>query len=270
MAIAIGVGVFFFTLNIQRLFITAGGFGISRGMKGMQTFQSGIPDRLKLMGRGFTDMNLSDPDRAASLGIDSLEMRSRRFSAESAFGRGGAKQSDILKSAAFERNFGLEGNTLTNIGGSLRQTMGGTKANDAVMKMQASILASGIEDALGPYLETATSLLGSINEQGALNSSEILGVLSELSKNGKDVPEQVAKSFSDMQSAVTGSSGDANAFFQRAFANAGIGGGTIGGTQAAISSGGLFGVDIDNLSGMDSKMKGKLKGMMGTAGASER
>jgi len=60
MAIAIGVGVFFFALNIQRLYITAGGFGISRplrekalGSPSGETFRTDAiaywrPDQLRL------------------------------------------------------------------------------------------------------------------------------------------------------------------------------------------------------------------------------
>lgn len=60
MAIAVGVGVFFFALNIQRLFITAGGFGISRplrekavGLPSGETFRTDAiaywrPDQLRL------------------------------------------------------------------------------------------------------------------------------------------------------------------------------------------------------------------------------
>ncbi len=233
----------------------AGGFALSRGMQGMQTFESGIQDRIALRGRGFRDMRLADPTRASGLGISGLEMRRRRLESESAFGRAGAGQEDVLGRASFERNFGLQGGSLTNVGATLRQTMGGTRANEAVAKLQATILASGIEDALGPYLETATTLLGSINEQGALNSTEILGVLSELSKNGLDVPEQIAKSFQSMQGAITGSTGEANAFFQSAFARAGIGGGMMGTAGAAINSGGLFGIDTGNLAGLGTGAK---------------
>jgi hypothetical protein len=41
--------------------------------------------------------------------------------------------------------------------------------------------------------------------------------------------------------------GESNAFFQNVFNKAGIGGGTIGGAQAAMRMGGLFGADLSNI-----------------------
>ena len=125
--------------------------------------------------------------------------------------------------------------------------MGRGGAAEAVARLQASILSEGIEEALGPYLETAANMLQSINENGILSNAEITSVLAQLTSEG-DIPEQVAKSFQDMQSAISGAQGQAQAFFQQAFTREGIGGGMVGATRAAVESG-LFGVNPDRLKG---------------------
>jgi hypothetical protein len=146
-----------------------------------------------------------------------------------------------------ERAMGLEGGTFSNIAGSLRANFGGEGGDEAQMKLQASILSSGMEDAIGPYLDAATALLSDINENGMTQTTELVNAMGQLSKDGQRTPEQIAKAFQTVNSSVKGSSGEANAFLQAAFAQGGIGNGTIGGTQLAISSGGIMGLSADSL-----------------------
>jgi hypothetical protein len=108
-------------------------------------------------------------------------------------------------------------------------------------------LAAGIEDAIGPYLESAVSLLTSINENGTSNTTEMMQILAQLAKDGERTPELLAKAFGSVNSAVKGATGEASAFLQTAFARAGIGGGTVGGTKFAMSSGGIMGMNRDEL-----------------------
>lgn len=225
-----------------------GGFAVSRGIEGFNTWQGGTQDRIKLRGLGIRQP-LQDQQRAADLGMSSLAFRSAQIQSANTFGRANSTEKDVLGRAAFERNYGLDAGTLTNSGASLQSTMGSQGANESIMKLQASIMAAGLDDAIGPYLDQAVTLLASINENGQLNTTEIASLLAGFTKQG-DIPQQVVKAFSTMQSAVTGSQGDANAFFQNAFARRGIGNGTIGGTQAAIESGGLFGVDPNSITGL--------------------
>lgn len=225
-----------------------GGFAASRGMEGFNTWQGGAQDRIKLRGLGIRQP-LLDTQRAADMGMSSLAFRSAQVQSVNTFGRANSTEKDVLGRAAFERNYGLDAGTITNSGAALQSTMGSQGANEAMMKLQSSVMAAGLEDAIGPYLDQAVTLLSAINENGQLNTTEIASLLAGFTKNG-DVPQQVVKAFSTMQSAVTGSQGDSNAFFQNAFARRGIGNGTIGGTQAAIESGGLFGVDPNNIKGL--------------------
>lgn len=225
-----------------------GGLGLARGIAGSAQYSGGIDSRIGLLGMG-VGTGLTQQNRAANAGLSAQAFRERRIRDINAFGRSGATEEDVLRRAEFERSGGIEAGALTNIGAQLRQTMGGQGAQEAVAKLQASILASGIEDALGPYLETATQLLSNINENGTLNSTEILGVLSELSKNGADAPEQIAKSFKSLQDSFRGSSGEANAFFQTALGAAGLGGGTIFGAQNIIKRG-LFQNQAENIQGL--------------------
>lgn len=237
-------------LSPMNIGLAAGGaFGISRALGGMNQFESEIPNRLKLMGRGVRNFNLTEFERtqAAGVGLSRGALESQRLESMDAFGRTGATTGGVLQRSGFERNFGLETGTLTNLGSQFRQQVGGVQANQTVMKLQASLIASGIDDAVGPYLETAANMLMSINESGIVNQAEVLQALSSLTKETKIAPEIVSSHLVGLDSAIKGSSEDINAFLQTAFAKAGIGGGTIGGTQAAIKSGGLFGADVSRL-----------------------
>lgn len=228
--------------------LAAGGFGLSRIMGGVSTFRQGVGDRISLRGLGASDMDLQDRQRAAEAGLDAQAMRRRRVQSIRVLGRDAGRQEDVLRRAEFERGFGLEEGSQLGLMTQLRGQLGGQGANQAVMRMQSSVIASGMEDAIGPYLETATNLLAQLNENGLMNSEQMINALATLVKDGKNTPEQIARTFQTLQGALIGSSGEQNAFFQQAFASAGIGTGTIGGTQLAIESGGLFGLDRGELS----------------------
>lgn len=237
-----------------------GGFAASRMMGAYGTFSQGIGNRVALRGLGMGDVDLSDRSRAARAGLDAQDMRSRRVAAGRVLGREGGSQEAVLRRAEFERNFGLESGMMAGLGGQLRGQMGGAGANEAVMKLQASVLAAGIEDALGPYLEAATSMLSQINENGLMGNDQMIQLLGQLAADGKNTPEQIARTFTTLQGAVVGSTGEQNAFFQQAFARAGIGGGTVGGTKLGIEAGGLFGLDQEEL---NRRFGGNLGGTLG-------
>ena len=55
--------------------------------------------------------------------------------------------------------------------------------------------------------------------------------------------EQSARTVSTLQQAISGSTGESNVFFQRAAGRMGLGGGTLGGTQMAVSQG-LMGINM--------------------------
>lgn len=222
----------------------AGGFLMSRGTGAANVFREGIQDRIGLRGRGVGDMDLEDPERASRAGLNAQTMRRARLASMDVFGRAGSTQSAVLQRAEVERNFGIEQGTLTGVGQQLRGQFGGEEANKQVMTIQASLIASGITDEIGPYLETAASMLTSLNENGFTFTDSAMAVLNNLTANGGMSAERAGRMVTGVDQAIRGSSGESNAFFQEVFSGAGIGGQTVGGLQAAIRSGGLFGADL--------------------------
>src|SRR5690606_39539345 len=129
----------------------------------------------------------------ARVGLTEQEMIQRRVEATAILGRQGTSQQDEMRKASFERAFGLEGGTMTSISARLRGSFGGQGANEAQMKLQASILAAGIEDAIGPYLESATQLLSAINDTGTQQTAEMTALFAQLTKDGEITPELIAR-----------------------------------------------------------------------------
>lgn len=224
-----------------------GGAVLLKGIQSTNQYVGGTGNRNRLKGLGVNDDNFGNANDLAKSGLTEQDLIKRRIDATSILGRQGTSNQTEIQKASFERAYGLQGGTMTGVAGSLRSTMGGAGANDAQVKLQSTIMASGLEDALGPYLETMTSLLTSINENGTTNTNDVMSLMARLTKDGSRTPEQMGKTFSGVNSAMQNSSGEANAFLQTAFARAGIGGGTIGGTKFALSSGGLFGMNQGEL-----------------------
>ena len=220
------------------------------GVAGKKTWDAGrafvgeAPSRVRLQGMGIQagPENLNS-EQLAEAGLSEMDLVNRRAQAASRLGRQGASRGSILQQARFERAYGLEEGSMTNVATSLRSTFGGRGADVAQAKIQASIQAAGIEDGLAPYLETMTDLLSDINSNGVTNSTEMISLFAQMAKDGKRTPELIADTFKGVNQAVKGSSGEANAFFLTAFARAGIGRGRIGSTQLNLESGGLFGLD---------------------------
>lgn len=222
-------------------------YGVTKAMKANDQYRSGTANRVKLKGLGVEEDSFGSEEGLARVGLTEQDMIQRRIDATSRLGREGSSNESEMQKAGFEKAFGLDGGTMTGIANSLRGSMGGKGANEAQMKLQASVYAAGIEDALAPYLESATSLLQSINENGLSNTEEMTGLLAQLTKDGKRTPEQMAKVFATMNDSVKGATGEQSAFLQTAFARAGIGGGTLGGTKFAMESGGVMGMNRKEL-----------------------
>ncbi len=223
------------------------GYAVSKGMKANDQYKGGASNRNRLKGLGVGEDSFGSAGELARVGLTEQDMIQRRIDATATLGRSGTSNETEMRKASFERSFGLEGGTMTGIAGQLRGSMGGEGATDAQMKLQASVLAAGIEDAVGPYLESATQLLTEINENGTTQTAEITGLLAQLTKDGERTPEMLAKTFASINDSVKGATGEQSAFLQTAFARAGIGGGTIGGTKFAMSSGGIMGQDRASL-----------------------
>ena len=222
----------------------AGGVAIGAGRRGMARYEQGAGTRLQLRARGVNDLRLEDARRAADAGLSEDDVSARRMRSMDIFGESGASQESVIRRAEFERAFGVEGGTLANVGAQLRGQLGGQGAEEQVMKLQASLIASGIEDAIGPYLQTAAEMLTSLNEQGPVQTTEMLSALSNLVETTGETPERIGKAFTSMQQSVQGATGERAALLQMAFADQGIGGGTLGGTRLAMQAGGLFGANL--------------------------
>lgn len=223
------------------------GYALTKGVQANNQYKSGAGSRNKLKGLGVMDENFGSAQDLARVGLTEQDMIQRRAEATSLLGRGAVSQEGEMRKAGFERAFGLQGGTMTGIAGQLRGSMGGQGASEAQMKLQASVFAAGIEDAIGPYLESATQLLSSINETGTTQTAEITGLLSRLTADGERTPELLAKTFAGINNSVRNATGEQSAFLQTAFARAGIGGGSIGGTKFAMESGGIMGQDRGSL-----------------------
>jgi hypothetical protein len=229
--------------------LAGGAYGISRLMSARETYSGGIDARMRLRGRGVNDMNSANSADMESAGLNSLSLRSARLRDMDVFGRAGATQQSVIGRAKFERNYGVEEGTLSGIAGNFRSSMGGKGANQTLMKLQASLIASGITDAIGPYLETAAQMLTDINEKGFTMDESVTSLFNSMLKLGMG-EGRTQKLMTGADAGIRGASGEANAFFQNIFGKAGIGGGTIGGSQAAMRMGGLFGVDLDKYKAM--------------------
>lgn len=252
--------------------LAVGALALMKGYQANEQFVAGAANRVKARGLGTESMNVGSPQDLAAAGMTEQDFLSRSNATVGRLGRAGGSRESIMQQSKFERSFGLESGTMLNTSGALRSTMGGQGADQAQMKLQASVFASGIEDALAPYLEASTELLSEINKNGMTNTDEVINMMSQLVKTGQRTPEQIAESFRTLDSAVKGASGESSAFLQAAFAKGGIGGGTIGATRLAMSSGGVFGLSEDELAkrGYNPDLIKNMKGAGFTKGLNER
>ena len=252
--------------------LAVGALAVMKGFQANQQFVAGASNRVRARGLGAASMNVGSPQELANAGLTEQDFISRQNATVGRLGREGGSRQSIMQQAKFERAFGLEGGTMANSSSALRASFGGKGADQAQMKLQASVFASGIEDALGPYLEASTELLAEINKNGLTNTDEVINMMSQLVKDGKRTPEQIAESFKTLDTAVKGASGESSAFLQTAFARGGIGGGTVGATRLAMSSGGMFGLSEEELAkrGYNPGLIKNMKGAGFTKGLGQR
>ena len=241
-------------------------YGASRVSAGFSRYQGSRASRTQAQGLGISeDFALQDYAKA---GLGPEEARQLRIQGTKSFGAAGAGQAGLELSQQ-ERAYGLDSGTFSGLGGQLRGAVGGESALEDIGKVMESAMISGLEDAdIGNYLETAVGYLSSIDSEGIKNRSELLSALGNVVKATGEAPEKIAKGLGGIDSAISGSSGESNAFFQQAFANKGIGGGTIGGTQFALE-GGLGGTDLGRVAGLSDAQREQLGGL-GGGGAQKR
>jgi hypothetical protein len=232
---------------VGKITAAAGAYAASIAYRSVSAFKQGAGSNISLQGLGVNPRSGFSARQLADSGLDVNSMMDNRVNATRVLGREGGSEQGVLGRASFERAKGLEGGSLMNVAGSLRGSFGGFGANDAQMKLQASILSSGIEDAIGPYLEAATDMLSNINENGVTSTTDIIAAFGDIARSGQRTVEQSAKLFGGIDSSIRGASGESDAFFQNAFGRAGIGGGAIGTTKFAMQAGGLAGLDSEAL-----------------------
>ena len=241
-------------------------YGAGRVGAGINRYKGGIGERIQMRGMGM-DPTMRQSERAAGVGMDQGQLRQARMGGVRAFGAAGGGEGATLKRAEYERSFGLDQGKLSELGGSMRAPIGGKAAAEDIQKTLESAVSAGLEDAdIAQYLETAVGLLESIDSSGIKDRGAMLQALSDVSRMTGEAPEKIAKGLGGIDAAIGGSSGEANAFFQQAFAKQG--GGTIGGAQFA-TEGGLTGMDLSRVAGLSDAQRGQLGGMAG-GGASKR
>ena len=104
------------------------------------------------------------------------------------------------------------------LAGQTKGAVGGKAAAADIQKTLESAVSAGLQDAdIGSYLETAVGLLQSIDSSGIKDRSAMLQALSDVTRATKDSPEQIARGLGNIDSAISGSSGEANAFLSTSF-----------------------------------------------------
>jgi len=246
--------------------LAGGAYAVDKARVSYNAFKEGAPNESLLRGRGAFDIAPRDTQRLTNAGLNSMDLTRQRFESMDVFGSKGSTQEDIIQRAEFERGRGLTGGTLLNAGANLRGVLGGQGADKAVMTLQAALIASGIKDELGPYLEISSSMLTDLNERGFTFDASVMSMFNTLVATNKNM-ERSGRLISGADQGIRGSTGEANAFFQTAFNKANIGGGSVGGIQAAIRSGGLFGIDL-NKTGFGNTTSAKVMKSLGIGSGS--
>lgn len=233
--------------------VGAGAFGVSRAMSGFNAFDANKESRVNLMGRGFRGTDTTGVNaNAQGVGLSSAETRELQLQATDAFGRRGATADKIAGTARTATSLGISAGELQGVGSRLGSSLGRQGGEKAFEEFKANLVATKLDGAIGPYLESMVSLLTDINKDGLGLNTAAMAALSTLSEGGEISPERAAASLGGISGAMKGATGDRAAFFQSALAGRGLGGGTIGGSQLRMEMG-LFGGNADAL---DSEMSG--------------
>lgn len=228
-----------------------GGLAIMRGRRALGAFAGSAEGRMRLGGRGVRDVSGAN-EELTGLGFGPEQVRGAQTQAVDIFGRGRAGMEQITDTARFARAFGLDPQEIQGQMLGMRGRLGREGAGQTfdLLKKHAQLVGEAMDDAVGPYLQTAADMLTQIQQGGLVLSDEVMNVFTALTREGGEPIERVARQIMGAQAAVQMSTGEMNAFLQRAFAEQGIGQGRIGMTQAAIQAGGLFGVGEGGAAGL--------------------
>jgi len=240
-----------------------GALAIGRAFNGYNTFDQNKDSMIKMMGRGWSASEASTRDpRAQALGLDAQQVRDLRLQAVDVFGRSGAGMGNILDIQKNARGLGIGADQLIGAGQGLRQQLGLGGAQKTFAKLQATLISTELEGAIGPFLETTANMLTNINEHGIGLDSAALAVMSSFANAKGMSPEMTQRIFEGLDSSIKGATGENAAFYMSALTSAGIGAGSLGGAQLAMSQG-LFGGDADKLRQRGFIPKGELDELQG-------
>lgn len=218
----------------------AGAFGFSRAMRGNQVFREGTQTRQNL--RALNVQNVTGrSDDLQALGLTPEDVRQAQEQRARTFGGSAAGQDQILQTARISRMTGVSMEQFGGAAEALRSNLGVEGGQKAFAKLQASLLASGVEDALGPYLEQAANMLTSMNENGLSLSDEAVTLFSAVMGDGRRISaERASKIITGIDQAIKGASGETAGFIDFILSTGGVQGkGLLG--QQLIREGGITG-----------------------------
>jgi hypothetical protein len=226
--------------------LAAGGFALSRGREGFQAFEGQASERLQMRARGIRDV-MGRNQALQGLGYSPQDIIGTQRQALGVFGTQGAQADATQRRMEFSRFAGVDPEEMQQtFSGS--QSAGGFRVADRTFEeFRATILANKLEEAIGPYMEATSDLLGEINRDGLTLTSGAIQALSAIAGRGEIVSQQqAARILGSVDQRIRGATGDQAAFFMTAFARQGLGGGMLGGAQEAMQLG-LFGASEQRL-----------------------
>jgi len=230
----------------------AAGVAINRMMSGFEVFTSAIPNLLSISGMESDPMQGGPIRReAAQMGYDQLQLLDFQKSALQAMGNTatpGEERNRLSNIMTASRDLGMDPQQIIGGANQLRQAGGTEVGQRQIAAILEKAITSGMDKSQASnFLNAAVGMLASLNQSGTANTSAMLDVMSDLVTNNNMSAEQAAKSLQGLNAAISGSSGESNAFFQVAASREGLGGGTLAGTSFAVRQG-LMGVNAGDLS----------------------
>lgn len=204
-------------------------------------FSQSIPSIIARSGMGVGDFSSRQRATAMSLGYSPEELIQSQIGSARAFGTqrsGRGNENLVMNSMTAARSLGMGTDEIFGTANSMRSTMGVRQSESAMGQILGRALTQGMDKSQATHFLSATAdLLTDINKSGMMSNDALIGAMASLTKNNAMSPEQAAKTISGMQSAITGSTGESNVFFQRALSTQGIGGGSLLGAQYGVSQG---------------------------------
>lgn len=233
---------------------------VSRMSKAVAAFRATLNARLKV--EAFDQGGVSRRGLAAGArmgfsdvaqNIETQGALSQAFgSASSARVAGNRMENTFMAS----RMFGMDPSEITGAGNQLRAAGGTATASKQMALILSRAVTSGMDKSqVSTYLAETSALISEMNKSGIANMDQMVSLMADLSSSGMFSPEQAAKTIKSMQEAISGSSGENQAFFMHAAQAGGLGGKSIYGTELAVQQG-LVGLDPKKIEELTKGMSG--------------